>query len=490
MAVASDGEISIDTTGFAFKKASQIVDSEINQIVVSTDRINDFSTGSITRTMIEAEAIEIEKLYYYTLENLKLAIDDAVTSAFGFTRRTATYAYGSVRVDLNSSLAQDLYIPRGTRFFSTYEAYEQVYRTQVPYRIPKGSRSFELTVYCTVMGTYGNIPSEVINRTDDLGAITNVTNPEAFNTGQDEESPQQTKIRFRQMIQSIAKGTNQSLVYAAESVPNVAGGYLYESTYGTVVLYAHDLNGNLDDNLREQISKKIVQYRPAGIKVIIHGVHKTMVTMNIAVDVTDENLRQIGMLQTIRRTISDYVNSLTVGDPLYKADVLQKIMDINDTGIRDAKVEIRVWPDNSLLAEPMVSDDTVINVKSTLLSQPYLRPDDITTNENTYGMIGLKDTKIKPNAGNNWRDALVVADEAKKEVDTTDNDSLRDAYEDGNVDLSKVIKLDDAYITSPNEILRLGICNVQFIPRNGDSTYLADNDGRIVRIKTDNGGGE
>lgn len=490
MAVASDGEISIDTTGFAFKKASQIVDSEINQIVVSTDRINDFSTGSITRTMIEAEAIEIEKLYYYTLENLKLAIDDAVTSAFGFTRRTATYAYGNIRVDLNSSLAQDLYIPRGTRFFSTYEAYEQVYRTQVPYRIPKGSRSFELTVYCTVMGTYGNIPSEVINRTDDLGAITNVTNPEAFNTGQDEESPQQTKIRFRQMIQSIAKGTNQSLVYAAESVPNVAGGYLYESTYGTVILYAHDLNGNLDDNLREQVAKKIVQYRPTGIKVIIHGVHKTMVTMNVVVDVTDENLRQVGMLQTIRRTLSDYVNSLTVGDPLYKADVLQKIMDINDTGIRDAKVEIRVWPDDSLLAEPMVSDDTVINVKSTLVNQPYLRPDDITTNENTYGMIGLKNTKIKPNGGNNWRNAIAVADEVKKEVDTTNNDSLRAAYEDGNVDLSKIIKLDDAYITSPNEILRLGICNVQFAPGNGDSTYLADNDGRIVRIKTDNGGGE
>lgn len=490
MAVASDGEISIDTTGFAFKKASQIVDSEINQIVVSTDRINDFSTGSITRTMIEAEAIEIEKLYYYTLENLKLAIDDAVTSAFGFTRRTATYAYGNIRVDLNSSLAQDLYIPRGTRFFSTYEAYEQVYRTQVPYRIPKGSRSFELTVYCTVMGTYGNIPNDVINRTDDLGAITNVTNPEAFNTGQDEESPQQMKIRFRQMIQSIAKGTNQSLVYAAESVPNVAGGYLYESTYGTVVLYAHDLNGNLDDNLREQIAKKIVQYRPAGIKVIIHGVHKTMVTMNVVVDVTDENLRQVGMLQTIRRTLSDYVNSLTVGDPLYKADVLQKIMDINDTGIRDAKVEIRVWPDDSLLAEPMVSDDTVINVKSTLVNQPYLRPDDITTNENTYGMIGLKNTKIKPNGGNNWRDAIAVADEVKKEVDTTNNDSLRAAYEDGNVDLSKIIKLGDAYITSPNEILRLGICNVQFAPGNGDSTYLADNDGRIVRIKTDNGGGE
>lgn len=489
MAAVSDGEISIDTTGFAFKKASQIVDSEINQIVVSTDRINDFSTGSITRTIIEAEAIEIEKLYYYTLENLKLAIDDAVTSAFGFTRRTATYAYGNVRIDLNTALAQDLYIPRGTRFFSTYEAYEQVYRTQVPYRIPKGARSFEVTVYCTVMGTYGNIPNDTINRTEDLGAITKITNPEAFSTGQDEESPQQTKIRFRQMIQSIARGTNQSLVYAVESVPNVAGGYLYESTYGTVVLYAHDKNGNLDENLRNQIAKKIIQYRPAGIKVIVHGVHKTMVTMNITIDVADESLRKIGMLQTVRRTVTDYINSLTVGDSLYKADVLQKIMDINDTGIRDASVEIRVWPDDTLLAEPMVSDDTVINVKSTLVNQPYLRPDDITSNEDTYGMIGIKDPKIKPNGGNNWRDAITVASESKDDVDTTNNDDLRVAYANGDVDLSKIIKLDDVYVTSPNELLRLGICNVQFMPRNGEGTYLADNNGRIVRINTNNGGG-
>lgn len=487
MMATSDGEISIDTTGFAFKKASQIVDSEINQIVVSTDRINDFSTGSITRTLIEAEAIEIEKLYYYTLENLKLAIDDAVTSAFGFTRRTATYAYGNVRINLNSALSQDLYIPRGTRFFSTYEAYEQVYRTQVPYRIPKGSRSFEVTVYCTVLGSYGNVPNDIINRTTDLGAISQVTNPEAFNTGQDEESPQQMKIRFRQMIQSIAKGTNQSLIYAAESVPNVAGGYLYESTYGTVVLYAHDLNGNLDANLRRQIAAKVAQYRPAGIKVIIHGVHKSMVTLNVAIDVVDDNLRKLGMLQTVRRVLTDYVNSLTAGDSIYKADILQKIMDINDTGIRDASVEMRVWPDDSLLAEPMVSDDTVINVKSTLVSQPYLRPDDITSNEDTYGMVGLNDTSIKATDGNDWRDAITVADDVKDRLDTTDNDKLKVAWANGDVDLSKVIKVDDSYITSPNEILRLGICNVQFMARDGQS-YMADNNGRITRINNTNTG--
>ena len=130
----------IDKNGFAFRKASQIIQSEIDQVRTHTDLINDFSTGSITRTLIEAEAIEIEKLYYYTLENLRKSIDDAVTSAFGFTHKSATYAFGDVFVRLNGTLQQDLVVDRGTRFYSTNPNYEQVYRTMVPYRVSKGAK--------------------------------------------------------------------------------------------------------------------------------------------------------------------------------------------------------------------------------------------------------------------------------------------------------------------------------------------------------------
>ena len=469
-------DVSISQKGFAFKKANQIINDSIQQVMVSTDQINDFTVGSITRTLIEAEAIEIEKLYYYSLENLQKAIDDAVTSAFGFTRRKATYAYGGITIYLNNPLTQEMIIDRGTRFFSTQAAYDQVYRTMVAYRIPKGTQVFNLTVYCTVLGSYGNIPNNVIDRTDDFGTIMRITNKEAFNTGQDEETPQQTKIRFRKMIQSLARGTDQSLVYAAESVPNVAGGYLYESTYGSVIVYCHDLNGNLPDDLRQKVADKLVEYKPAGINVFVRPTHKTLVQLNIEVSVSDLNLRKSGFLQLIRKEMSNYINQFTVGQPLYKADVIQKIMDLSDTGIIDAHVSIRVFPDDELLREPYVADDTVLNIKNVVVDQPYLRPVDI-TNEAHYGEVGVDNTRFKQKNGQTWKDALAETDQGKGMHD------LITEYTTGNADLSKELRIKDVYVTNPNEILRLGICNVRFTPINGDQQIIADNNGQ-------NNGGE
>lgn len=463
-------DLSINEQGFAFKKASQIIYDSIQQVMVETDQINDFTVGSITRTLIEAEAIEIEKLYYYSLENLKKAIDDAVTSAFGFTRRKATYAYGDITIYLGNPLAQEMIIDRGTRFFSTQAAYDQVYRTMIAYRIPKGTQVFRITVYCTTLGSYGNIPNNVIDRTDDLGTIMRITNEEAFNTGQDEETPQQAKIRFRKMIQSLARGTDQSLVYAAESLPDIAGGYLYESTYGSVVLYCHDLNGNLSDDLRQKVADKLVDYKPAGINVFVRPTHKTLVMMNIEVTVSDTNLRQTGLLQMIRNEISSYVNQFTVGQPLYKADVIQKIMDLSDNGLLDVKVAIRVIPDDELLTEPYVADDTVLNIKGVAVDQPYLRPVDI-TNDEYYGEVGVDNTALKQTDGQTWKDAIAETNTGKGM-----NDLIAE-YKTGNADLSNIIDVDDVYVTNPNEILRLGVCNVRFKPVDGDQNIIADNNG-------------
>lgn len=461
--------LSLDENGFAFKKAGQITDDAIQQVMTHTDQINDFTVGSITRTLIESEAIEIEKLYYYSLENLQMAIDDAVTSAFGFARRQATYAYGQVSITLNSPLAQDLVIDRGTRFFSSQAAYEQVYRTMIPYRVPKGVQSFEIRVYCTVIGSYGNIPNHVIDRTDDIGAISQIDNREAFNTGQDEESPEAAKIRFRKMIQSLARGTSQSLVYAAESVPDIAGSYLYESTYGSVVLYCHDLNGDLPRHLQDEVAQKLIEYKPAGINVFVRPTHKSLVSLNIEVTVDDTNLRKRGFLQMIRRELTNYINQFTVGEPLYQSDIVQKIMDVSDSGVLDCSVAIRVYPDNSLLEEPAVADDTVINVKNVRVDQPYLRPVDFTSPDH-YGEIGVDDTKIKQKNGQTWKDAIAETDQGKQE-------DLQTAYENDDADLSTPLIVDDVYVTNPNEILRLGICNVRFKPLDGDTNVIADNNG-------------
>lgn len=499
-------ETTEDKNGFVFRKANQIIKSEINDILTHTDKINDFTTGSIARTMVESEALEIEKLYYYTLENLKHAIDESVTTAFGFTRKKATYAYGNVLVRLSAPLAQDLIIDRGTLFYSTNPNYQQQYRTNVAYRIPKGSQSFTIVVYCTVIGSYGNIPENTIDRSNDIGELVSVTNPEAFNTGTDEENPEAAKIRFRQMIQSLSMGTNQSLVYAAESVPGVAGASLFESTYGAVVIYAHDANGDLPGDLQQAVADKLVAYKPAGIKVFVLPTHKSVVALDVEVAVNDTILEQDSFLELVKQTLSDYINTLSVGDPLYKANIIQKVMDVSDTGVIDTKVDVKVYPDSEMLdGDLSLDDDSIINVKGVLVNQPYLRPVDITS-EKTYGLLNADNTRIKELNGNTYKDAIVKDNSESPDdnegdeqgsSDTTSNISVLQTgvtNSSGNT-YSKGIEVDDIYRTNSNEILRLALCNVHFKyadfdepnNNNNDNSMVNNNNTRTIIIEYPNG---
>lgn len=448
----SADRVSVDSNGFVFKPADDIIDTTLNFIATRTDLVNDFTEGSITRTLVEATSTEIEKLYYYSLENLKEAIDDAVTSAFGFTRNKATYAYGEVTIVLNSILTQPLTVNRGTLFSSSNPVYEQQYRTKDSYQIPKGTQTFNLPVYCTVPGTYGNIPANVIDTVSDLSAIASVTNTQGFMTGKDEESAEDVKLRFRQMIQSLSRGTNQSLIYATESIPDIANAYEYETTYGTVVLYCNDANGDLSEDLQQQVADKVAQYKPAGIQVIVFPTHKTLVSMNVGIQVSDSNLMSDDFLSYVSKLINNYVNGYTIGQPMYYNDIVQMIMDISDYGIVDTKIEAKLYPDLAMTNYPVISDGTILNYEGISIDQQQLTPPDITNNIN-YGNISTRTATRNFSFSSNWRSAMVVNRDGSKSMSYAD--------------------LGDSYKTSVNEILRLGLLNVYFIT-DDDNTVVAD----------------
>lgn len=387
---------------FKFKTADTIISRITDEILINTDKINDFTTGSITQTLVEAEATEIEQLYYLTYENIKHAIDESVLNAFGFVRKTATNAYGDVIITFNVPTASDMYIPKGTHFYCSNENYSQIFVTKEEYFVPANSNAVKVTVYCTEKGTVGNVPSGVIDRSNDIGGVCDVINPEAFATGQDDEDLITTQTRFRGMIQSLAKGTRQSLTYAVLNVPNITGCYLYEETYGTVLVYCHDANGNLSPKLRQQVADVLEEYRPAGIKVIVLPVHKSLVNLNILVKLSDNRLATNDFSLMLKQELETYLDSFTVGQPLYKSDLIQQVMNSQVLGITDTKVEMSVTPDVALANDAYVADDTPININGTLVRQEDLIPPDITLNA-SYGDI-LKHYEPTNNDVATWHD--------------------------------------------------------------------------------------
>ena len=229
------------------------------------------------------------------------------------------------------------------------------------------------------------------------------------------------------------------------------------------MIYAHDANGNLSYDLQQAVADKLVAYKPAGIKVFVLPTHKSVVALDIEVAVNDTTLEQDSFLELIKQTLSEYINTLTVGDPLYKANIIQKVMDVSDTGVIDTKVDVKVYPDSEMIVgESSLDDDSVVKVKGVLVNQPYLRPVDITS-ESTYGLLNVDNTKIKERDGNTYKDAI-----DKNSFGSPDDDistviglqsditnSLGNSYVKG-------IEVDDIYRTNSNEILRLALCNVHF----------------------------
>lgn len=366
---------------FRYKKANEILATLTDFTLTHTNKLNDFTEGSALETLYEAISTEIEMFYQLNMENIKFGVWNSIHDAFGFSRKPALKAYGQVLITYNSALQSDTVVPSGVTFTSSNPLYGQSYETLTETTISAGTQYALITVYCTQTGTYGNIPSGVIDSAGNIGAVANITNPEAFSTGQDVESLAEVRVRFRQYIQALQRGTVQAIQYGAMNMPNVAGAYIAEEV-GLVRLYAHDANGDLPLYLQKAIQGEMEYWRPAGIPVQVLPTHKTVVDLDITITVPNTNLHVNEFLEAIRVKLVKYLNSFKAHDHLYKADLVQQIMDANDLGIVDTDVKIMVYPDLALRDGLADTDKDRIIVAGNYISRAKLQPKDRSVNEN------------------------------------------------------------------------------------------------------------
>jgi len=81
---------------FQVKKFDSIVASMLNWLSSTTDKITDFNIGSVSRTLLESVAIELEELYYQLLKAVEEAIEESIYRAFNFPRNPAERATGAI----------------------------------------------------------------------------------------------------------------------------------------------------------------------------------------------------------------------------------------------------------------------------------------------------------------------------------------------------------------------------------------------------------
>lgn len=321
-----------------FRRMSEIYSRLVDHTITNTDKINDFSVGSAMRALYEAVSIELEQFYILTRENVKEAIMEGVMKSFGFERQKAQKAYGVVQISFHNETQQELVISRGSKFASSDTDYAQEYETRVDYVVPRGSVTTEVEVYCTIPGSVGNIPPDVIDvmRTP-IANIRDVFNPKAFQTGQDMEPIEELRARFRSYIESLSKATVPALEYGTREVEGVSGVYVDEDT-GLITIYAHDRNGNLPDSLKKAIERNIYYYAPAGIPVVVKPVTRKDVDVDVSVTLTNKAAITDTFQNKIQTVITRYLNNMKTGESLVLSDMSRVIMNIDKQLIYDVHI--------------------------------------------------------------------------------------------------------------------------------------------------------
>lgn len=320
------------------KSLTEILSTLIDRTLINTHELNDFSVGSVTLSLYESIAMELEQYSVLQKQNIEWGIEQGVYEAFGFNRRESRRAYGELLVEFNTAVRENTLIPRGTTFFSSLAGYPQVFETQKDFYISTGESRAVITVHCTTPGSVGNVPKNVINtNSNSVYNIKRIRNPYAILTGQDKEPIENVKQRFRAFVETRGRATDRAIAYGVRQVEDVSGVYV-DGQVGRILVYVHDLNGNLPEDLRRQVTSAVKDYRPSGIRLDVVPIEKKEITLNVEVTIRDKTAKTEAFRQEIEENLISYLNSMEVSDDLILSSVVQRIKNIDDYQIYDVKI--------------------------------------------------------------------------------------------------------------------------------------------------------
>lgn len=253
----------------------------------------------------------------------------------GIERKEALKAKGEVRFWVNNQAAESITIPKGTvvatngtapvRFLTDKEA------------VLKGGDYF-VTVACTAQegGISGNIGSGTIKTiVTNVAGIDSVSNIWPFSGGSDVESDEVLRQRVLDTYKAVSNGTNKAYykrlalsvegVYSANVVPKARG-------TGTVDVYIACRNSAAPISLVHKVTSLINSQRELNVDVEVYAADVYNYTAGVYVTL-NEGYELAAVKENIRKALSDYVETLEVGEGIPENRFISVIA--NCEGVQD-----------------------------------------------------------------------------------------------------------------------------------------------------------
>jgi uncharacterized phage protein gp47/JayE len=319
---------------------STLVEQTAAAVQGSAAQLLDFTTGSVLRALLEANAslaLWLQWLILLVLQNTRLASSsgsdvDSFGADFGMTRLTAISAQGAVTFSRYTPTMASL-IPTGTTLTTSDNSTQFIVGTdttnsawnasQNGYLLGIGVASVTVPVAATVAGSAGNVLAGTISLiTSALPGIDTATNALALTGGLDAETDASFRLRFQSFINSRTRATIQAVSYAATSIQQGVNCTVQENTDGNgdympgkFVVTADDGSGSPPAALLTSIQAAVEAVRPVGSIFAVSGptVLPADISLSLAIAPGSNSATAVA---AVNLAITTFVNTLPVGSSL------------------------------------------------------------------------------------------------------------------------------------------------------------------------------
>lgn len=321
---------------FQLKDFVSIVASMTNRAKATQNKITDFNIGSVARTLMESPAIEIEEFYQRMFAGIIEAIPTAIYYGFNFSIITASAARGVVRIAFGVPIEDPFTIPAGTIFIASstnlrYLAVQDV-------SVVAGVTEVNVLVECSVTGTVGNAIAGAIDGTLVFGLPTNaVVSNQPIVSGQDEETAEERQSRFTDYVQSLHRGTNGAVEYAAAEaqvynadgsvveyvtrvgrveVPGTCDLFIYGASQAASPALLAEAQKIIDGYYDSATGKFVPGYSPVGIRVRVFNMDELPISAVFTVQMWPGVTLTADIQAEILTRINSVISDVAAGDAL------------------------------------------------------------------------------------------------------------------------------------------------------------------------------
>lgn len=320
----------------------------------------DFNVGSAVRTILEAVAAITEELWFnlrfYTYKFFISTSSgewlDRRLGDFGMIRKQGTAAFGELIIGRDTPTQISILIPAGTIFQNA--AGDIRYKTKGEARINIGDSSVLMQAEAVDVGTAYNLAAGTVLKQSGI-AITGIewAKIKLMGGGADIEDDESFKAKVPDYFDSLGRGTENAIKYAALNVTGVKSVTVKANhpSKGWFTIYIDDGSGTANQTLLQTVRAVLEDYRAFTIMYIVDTAKLRELTINLTLTFFVEVQDTDSVKAAVKKAIVDYVGALKMGQALYLVDLIYLARGVNgveNVRIAEPNADIEVAADELL----------------------------------------------------------------------------------------------------------------------------------------------